>query len=513
MIPSRARWWPDLAFYPVVVGLALVLQLVAHNGIGVWASLRSFVAVALLAIAATGALRVVLGDRDRSGIAAMLAIVGLLASERAIVVATALGIVILVIERRILGGLALPWPKLARVMRGLAAILCLAILVQAVQVGAPTVLARSLVEEGPLRSTRSYSVSVSPARPDVYVILLDGYARADVLDQVFGVDESSFLAGLTARGVAVSAKARTNYATTAQVLIAMFNARLLSGIERLKPLADGVTSTAETHDVTHALVADNLVFDTLRSEGYEIVAIDSGFADVGLRRSDRFITPDAMDEIEVGLLRSSVLGDLLDVIAPDFVSGQHRQRITAEFQALGDLAAERPGHPRFIFAHVPSPHPPWVFNADGSPRTVPDLQTVYADDPFQTGLSLEQLKSGYAGAIASTNALVLDALDAIDQAAEVPPVVIIFGDHGSWVGADPGDVRLRFLPLLAARVPGVAKPLADDESLVNVFPDVLNPLLGTSLPRVDPAPSFMFRNGNAFDLAPIDDPDAAVTAP
>lgn len=90
--------------------------------------------------------------------------------------------------------------------------------------------------------------------------------------------------------------------------------------------------------------------------------------------------------------------------------------------------------------------------------------------------------------------------------------------HGSSfasvrLGADPGDVRLRFLPLLAARVPGVAKPLADDESLVIVFPDVLNPLLGTSLPRVDPAAAFMFRNGNAFDLAPIDDPDAAVTAP
>jgi hypothetical protein len=108
---------------------------------------------------------------------------------------------------------------------------------------------------------------------------------------------------------------------------------------------------------------------------------------------------------------------------------------------------------------------------------------------------------------------VLAAIDEIDRNAPSPPVIVVFGDHGSWVGAMPGDVRLRFLPLLAARVPGHDHPLADDESLVNVFPDLLDPLFGSSLPRVDPAPSFMFTSNGEYDLQPLADPNGAILAP
>ena len=76
----------------------------------------------------------------------------------------------------------------------------------------------------------------------------------------------------------------------------------------------------------------------------------------------------------------------------------------------------------------------------------------------------------------------LDAIDGIDKASATPPVIVVFGDHGSWVGAMPGDPRLRFLPLLAARVQGTSHPLPDDEALVNVFPDLLDPLLGATFP-------------------------------
>lgn len=74
----------------------------------------------------------------------------------------------------------------------------------------------------------------------------------------------------------------------------------------------------------------------------------------------------------------------------------------------------------------------------------------------------------------------------------------------------PGDERLRFLPLLAARVPGRSDPLADDETLVNVFPDLLDPLLGSSFRRVDPAPSFMFGTRDQWQLHPIADPNNGI---
>ena len=42
--------------------------------------------------------------------------------------------------------------------------------------------------------------------PDMYVILLDGYPRADVLDYAFDIDNSAFLDALAERGFTVAAE-------------------------------------------------------------------------------------------------------------------------------------------------------------------------------------------------------------------------------------------------------------------------------------------------------------------
>ena len=151
--------------------------------------------------------------------------------------------------------------------------------------------------------------------------------------------------------------------------------------------------------------------------------------------------------------------------------------------------------------------------SDGSPRTSPDVNSIYEDQPATTGLTEAQLAAGYSGSVEYLWKPVLDAIDGIDRASATPPVIVVFGDHGSWVGAMPGDARLRFLPLLAARVPGKTQPLPDDERLVNVFPDLLNPLLGATFPRVDPAPSFMFGPAGEYDLHQLDDPNGAIVSP
>jgi hypothetical protein len=511
--PPRRRPSVDLAIYPVLVGIALVVQLIAANGVGIWVSLRTLIVVALLGLAVSAALRLLLGDVHRSGLGALLAMVALLSSETRIVWAAAAGIAILLIERRVMGGrMAIPWPRLATVARAVAAILILAIAVQAVQLGAVGVIGRSLVAEGPFRPSRTFAATTSAATPDIYVILLDGYARQDALRQIFDVDEQPFLDALAARGLTVSSRAVGNYPNTVQVLMAMFNMKLLSDIPALQPMLDA-TSTQAPLAITHHVVQENPLFDFLEGKGYEIVGISSGFAEVSLREADRFITGGQLNEVEIGMLRRTVLGDVVNVLAPDLVSSQQRERITGNFAALHRLASESPDHPRFIFAHIPSPHPPWVFHSDGTPRTVPDVRTIYADTPATTGLSMAELKDGYAGSVRHLQQPVLDAIDAIDRQSKTPPVIVVLGDHGSWVGADPGDIRLRFLPLLAARVPGVDRLLPDDETLVNVFPDILNPLFGASFPRVDPAPSFMYSSKGEYDLSLVGDPNQAIHAP
>ena len=48
---------------------------------------------------------------------------------------------------------------------------------------------------------------------------------------------------------------------------------------------------------------------------------------------------------------------------------------------------------------------------------------------------------------------------------------------------------------------------------MNVFPDLLDPLLGATFPRIDPAPSFMFGPNGEYELHQLDDPDGAIVSP
>jgi hypothetical protein len=506
-----ARTTPDrgLPIYPIALGAALFFQVVATSGVGFWVSLRPFAIVLVVVVALTAAIRLALGDSRRAGPAAAFVVLGILFGDDRILLLSVIVLAMFLVERRVIPGrLELPWPAIDRAGGLLAAIAAIAILIQSVQVGAYPVLVRSIVDEGPLRSF-NITEATAGTHPDIYVILLDGYARHDALDQVFDVDDTPLLRGLEARGLTVSTRARTSYAFTVQVLMSMFHASLLSDIAELRPILNGTYSGTEI-GLTHAVVQQNPVFDELRAAGYEIDGISSGFAQISLRESDRFIDSGQINEFEVALLRRTVAGDLVNLLAPDFVPSQQRDRIWATFATLGRIAAERPGHPRFVFAHVPSPHPPWVFNADGSPRASADIHTIYEEMPDTTGLDEGELKAAYSGSVQALWQPVLDAIDAVDRASAAPPVIVVFGDHGSWVGALPGDARLRFLPLLAARVPGSRDPLAGDEDLVNVFPDLLNPLLGTALARVDPSPSFMFGSRDQYDLHAISDPNMAI---
>jgi hypothetical protein len=47
-----------------------------------------------------------------------------------------------------------------------------------------------------------------------------------------------------------------------------------------------------------------------------------------------------------------------------------------------------------------------------------------------------------------------------------------------------------------------------------VFPDLLNEKFGQAMPRVDPAPSFMYPDeAHGYSLTPVGDPNAAITSP
>lgn len=493
-----ARGLP-FALYPVGVIVLLTLHLWVASGVSPFAAIRGLLAsVVLGGIAAVGG-RTLMRDRHRGGLVGLLVVFAIVAGGRgAVALLLLVPVALLLVERHGPRQSGLDWAWLGRLVSRGTAILAIAVVLEAIQLGRVGDLLSAVPREGPFRSPPS---AVAPAEaPDVYVILLDGYARADILSERFGVDDAPFLGGLRDRGFDVATGSHSNYLVTNLSLTSFLNHHELADIPAIASLIADPAS-AEGPPVFRAASNPSILGD-FRAIGYETVAISSGFEQVAVRSADRFIDSGEMNEFEFQLLRPSLLAPLATTISSDVFSGQQRGRIRSVFDAVEALAGEPTSRPRFVFAHVPSPHAPWVMGADGSPRIVTNLETWFADTPPSTGLSRDEVVVAYREQSAYLADRTLAAVDAVLAASARPPVILVVSDHGSSLDVTAGTAETRLRNLFASHTPGHDGIYANDTTLVNVFPTLFEAYYGIDLGR---SPDTLFSEGprGLFDPVPI----------
>ena len=115
--------------------------------------------------------------------------------------------------------------------------------------------------------------------PDIYYIILDGYARGDLLQELHQYDNTGFLSDLTDMGFYVAEDSRANYCWTLLSLASSLNATYLAG--------EASTGGAGTLDkgVPSEMINDSRAAALLRSLGYRITAFvknvfDQDYADL-----------------------------------------------------------------------------------------------------------------------------------------------------------------------------------------------------------------------------------------
>ena len=347
--------------------------------------------------------------------------------------------------------------------------------------------------------------------PDVYLVILDGHARADKLESVFGYDGTPFLAALESRRFEVAPASRSNYLLTAQSLTSMLN------MSHVADVVDRATATATATGYTseiRRLTSNGLVLDRFRELGYETIAIASGFEEVALRGADRFIDTGQLNELEVRTIGNTVIAPAIQLIDPDWFADQHRSRVVSVFEAATQVANEAHDRPRFVIVHVPSPHAPIVFGAEGAAVPMPDLANFY-DDTFthRSGPRAAEL-ARYAAQVGHIDERALQVVDAILAAAATPPVVLIASDHGSgaglaWDDLAGSDLDERTAILFAAYTPGRSGLFPTDITLVNVFGLLFEGYFGRAYESL-PDTAYRWRD-SLVDEVPIDLPDVAPT--
>ena len=288
----------------------------------------------------------------------------------------------------------------------------------------------------------SDSLTAEPRR-NVYAVLLDAYPRADTLMEYFDFDNRAFLDALEERGFAVANNSHSHYPSTIQVVPTMMYER---------PLDELIDSEWEGTDDQYRqmwrLLNAAPVPQAYRDAGYTTYSVVSGAAALDWRTADVVLESPWLSALEEHLLRNGLLSAVLPFDA------MHRASI---LDTIDNIEATAGTSPRFVFAHVMSPHDPYVFAADGSPAKpcgFPCQNHVGPPNPM--------LADREIGQITFLNGRILQAVDHIIT-VDPEATVIVFSDHG--IRRDRADMAEWFRTLFAAR----NATFPDDIAVTDVF--------------------------------------------
>lgn len=350
-------------------------------------------------------------------------------------------------------------------------------------------IALSLVAVVSAVASGAIHLNVEPARansaggsaPSIYLILLDGYPRADTLEGEFGFRSDRFFGELSSRGFDVSPQSRSNYNTTLLTLSSTLHMRYVESIDGLRGAGSAPQSQARA---LTAAINNAPVPDMLRAAGYEIIAVPSWYGEAALTGADEVHTSGRMTLFEEQLLRLSTLGNLVLRVNPDIVAAEQRQSVQHAFAKIAELAtASADAEPRLVFAHVFSPHAPAIFNADGSPRAAPPCYPMACSFNVTEAAGLGQSFGEYGQAlVGQLEYLQGEILTLVDEivAADPNAVVVLFSDHGARY--DRNDRAEQFKTFFAARTPHHDELFPADVSPVNIFPTLFNAYFDAELP-------------------------------
>jgi hypothetical protein len=334
-------------------------------------------------------------------------------------------------------------------------------------------------------------------RPDVYDLVLDGMGRPDVLERDFHVALEAPIDALQRLGFTIVPDAHANYVQTQLSLASMLNGEYLDELGK----AEG---TGREHGPLRDLISKSRVPAAFKQLGYRVEFVGSGYLSSGaFEQADFCDCPQLwFADAEVGTLSLSPL----KLFAGGWGNHAHYTRSLKVF----DQFERRPATnaPRYVFAHVPMPHPPFVADAQGR-FTNSSKPLSGADGSFFAGGESEYL-DGYRAQATFTLERTVRAVTRIledGKTAGRDAIIVIHGDHGPRLGFDAAhptsESGQRALPiLLAIRWPSGRGPAENARSLVNVYRVLLAHVFGAALPSLpDRAYISSFEEPYLFTLA------------
>jgi hypothetical protein len=285
---------------------------------------------------------------------------------------------------------------------------------------------------GMRRPTDLIATARAARRPDIYYIILDGYARSDVMKDRFGFDNSPFLERLEQKGFFVARQSTANYCQTPLSLSSSLNSAYLN---------DWIP--ADSHDKCQlsGWIGDGRVVRTLRGLGYRYVTFSTGFEETEHPEADVYLSPAPYcNPFHQLLLSRTPLVPFLT--GPGLIDEYTaaRDRTLYLLKTVPEIA--RRDGPTFTFAHILSPHPPFVFDENGADVSPHERRYYLTDGDLYRGHYGDRASyaEGYRKQATFLTGQVERMIDGILANSPEPPLIILQSDHGSGMDLETGAI-------------------------------------------------------------------------
>jgi hypothetical protein len=328
----------------------------------------------------------------------------------------------------------------------------------------------------------------SSSLPDIYYIILDGYARQDILQELYNYDNSDFIKSLTDRGFYVASKSQSNYIQTVLSLASSLNMEYLSGNSGSIP----------NHGQLLGMITNSRSRAFLEYMGYKYVAFSTGYEPTALTNADYYYSSADIGkshDLEALLLINSILAPVIEkglIKAPITRYSDAQERVNFVFDSLENEIPNVDG-PKFVFTHIVAPHPPFIFDQNG-PISQNEFFIFQGIDSYQG--SINGYKQAYVSDLIYINNQIIQSIDGILLNSKTPPIIIIQADHGpdaymDWSSGKNKCLKERFSILNAYYFPDARiNQLSQDISPVNTFPLIFNTYFGTEIDILQNHPYF-----------------------
>jgi hypothetical protein len=315
-------------------------------------------------------------------------------------------------------------------------------------------------------------------KPDIYLVLLDGYGSNEVLREFYGFDNRAFEDSLRQLGFAIPPVVRSNYTRSVLSIPSLLNFAHMNVLER-------ELGKSRDQSLLYHLLESNRAARFLKSRGYRFYLFPSAdwsgtqrspLADSVFRAWPERTLSRALrrTNLRKGWIRVTMLKHVINPNADD------DEFILRTYRGLSQVP--RDTAPTFTFAHFLSPHRPYVLDS----RCRPAVRSVRG--PMRYG-SPEDLEA-YLAQVRCMNRLTLQLVRELLRTSEEPPVILLQSDHGTLTTrywgtppeqARPEQIRERFGAFGAYYLPDGGTP-ADTMTVVNVLRYVFRAYFGAELP-------------------------------